>query len=219
MALLAAFTSTFLVGYLFGSLPTGYLAGRLFRGIDIREHGSLSTGATNVLRVLGPWPGALVLCIDFVKGLIPVWLAVSIADASLPYLSQTSMYALGPWLMATAGIATIIGHSRSIWLNFTGGKSAATGLGVLFAISVPVGLAASLAFILSLAVSRIVSLSSLIAAASAAVAALVFGEAFPFQLLIVSGAALVFVLHRQNIQRLFSGNEPMIGKSSGDPEP
>ena len=136
------------VAYLLGSTPTGYLAGKLLRGIDIREHGSRSTGATNVLRTLGKWPALLVLLVDVLKGVA----AIVFARWFYPWLttmpSVTPPAALDlqsflPWTVCLSGLAVLLGHGRSIWLNFTGGKSAATGLGVLLALSWPVGLGAA----------------------------------------------------------------------------
>jgi len=156
-----------LVAYLLGSLPTGYLAGRLLKNIDIREHGSKSTGATNVLRTVGKWPALAVLLIDAFKGALAVllarWLyALPTVTATLPgNLDATDGVA---WAAAIAGLAALLGHSKSIWLGFSGGKSVATGLGVLLALSWQVGLLTLAVFGLVLAVTRIVSISSITAA-------------------------------------------------------
>lgn len=127
-----------MIAYLLGAIPSGYLAGRLLKGIDIREHGSKSTGATNVLRTLGKWPALAVLIADVLKGVVAVVVARSFCPWLSTELSQTPPSVLQiwlPWAVCLAGIAVLLGHSRSIWLNFTGGKSAATGLGVLLAMS------------------------------------------------------------------------------------
>src|ERR1700754_1315796 len=128
------------IAYLLGSTPTGYLAGKLLRGIDIREHGSRSTGATNVLRTLGKWPALLVLLVDVLKGVAAIvfarwfysWLS-TIPSVTPP--TALDLQSFAPWAVCLAGLAALLGHGRSIWLNFTGGKSAATGLGVLLALS------------------------------------------------------------------------------------
>ena len=135
------------IAYLLGSTPTGYLAGKLLKGIDIREHGSKSTGATNVLRTLGKWPALVVLIVDVLKGVAAIIIArwfypwlYSVVSTTPPTAFDLQIW--GPWAVCLAGLAVLLGHSRSIWLNFSGGKSAATGLGVLLAISWPVGLGA-----------------------------------------------------------------------------
>jgi glycerol-3-phosphate acyltransferase PlsY len=119
-----------------------------------------------------------------------------------------------PWAVCLAGLAVLLGHSRSIWLNFTGGKSAATGLGVLLAISWPAGLGAAAVFGLVLAVARIVSLSSMLAALTAI--ALIYGleQPAPYRLLVIAGGVYVIVRHRANVQRLLAGTEPRLGQSS-----
>ena len=128
------------VAYLFGSTPTGYLAGRLLKGIDIREHGSKSTGATNVLRCVGKWPALAVLVVDVLKGAGAIVFArwfyrwvQSLPSVAPPAALDPQDWV--PWAVCLAGLAALLGHARSIWLHFTGGKSAATGLGLLLALS------------------------------------------------------------------------------------
>jgi glycerol-3-phosphate acyltransferase PlsY len=116
-----------------------------------------------------------------------------------------------PWAVCLAGLAVLLGHSRSIWLNFTGGKSAATGLGVLLAISWPVGLGAAAVFGVVLAISRIVSLSSMLAAMTAIVLVCGLEQPLPYRLLVIAGGLYVIVRHRANIQRLLAGTEPRLG--------
>ena len=120
------------MAYLLGSIPTGYLVAKLLKGIDIREHGSGNTGATNVLRVVGKPAGISVLIIDLLKGV-----AAIMGTRWLYPLSQSNPSASTlAWLVTLSGLLAILGHSRSIWLGFTGGKSAATGLGVILALLV-----------------------------------------------------------------------------------
>ncbi|MBV8922571.1 glycerol-3-phosphate acyltransferase, partial [Bradyrhizobium sp.] len=147
------------VAYLFGSTPTGYLAGKLLKDIDIREHGSRSTGATNVLRTLGKWPALVVLLVDVLKGVAAIVLARWFCPwlYALPSVTPPTtpdLQTLLPWAVCLAGLAALLGHGRSIWLNFTGGRSVATGLGVLLAMSWPVGLGAAAVFGAVLAISR-----------------------------------------------------------------
>ncbi|HEY9009947.1 MAG TPA: glycerol-3-phosphate 1-O-acyltransferase PlsY [Devosia sp.] len=193
--------------YFLGSLPTGYLAGRALKGIDIREQGSKSTGATNVLRTIGPWPAALVFLVDMLKGSAAVFFA------------RWLMLALGttgwePWAVSIAGIAAIVGHGRSVWLNFSGGKSVATGLGVLVALSWQVALGALAVFAIALAISRIVSLSSILAALTATVLVFVLPQPLPNLLMVVAGGLYVIIRHRANIARILAGTEPRLGRAT-----
>ena len=206
------------IAYLYGSIPTGYLAGRL-RGIDIREHGSKSTGATNVLRTLGKLPALVVLFVDVLKGVAAVATAAWILGISRTSPIESSATAVSeqwlPWILAAAGLFAILGHARSMWLGFSGGKSAATGLGVLLAISWPIGLGAAATFVLVVAATRIVSLSSMLGAVTASAVALGTEQPMPYQLLAAAGSAYVIVRHRTNIKRLLQGTEPRIDQSQG----
>ena len=208
------------IAYLLGSTPTGYLAGKL-KGIDIREHGSKSTGATNVFRTLGKWPALVVLIVDVLKGVGAIIVARSFCPWLYSELSPTPPTAFDlqiwvPWAVCLAGIAVLFGHSRSIWLNLTGGKSAATGLGVLLAMSWPVGLGAATGFGIVLAIARIVSLSSILAALTAMVFVCGLEQPLPYRLLVIAGSIYVIVRHRANIQRLLAGTEPRLGGSGPD---
>ena len=171
-----------------------------------------------MLRTLGKWPALAVLVVDVLKGVA----AILIARAFCPWLygvmSPTSptaadLQAWVPWGVSLAGIAALLGHGRSIWLNFTGGKSAATGLGVL-AISWPVGLGAAAVFGIALALSRIVSLSSMLAAMTAVILVCSLPHPLPYRLLVIAGSLYVIIRHRANIQRLLAGTEPRLGQSS-----
>jgi glycerol-3-phosphate acyltransferase PlsY len=210
------------IAYLLGSTPTGYLAGKLLKGVDIRERGSKSTGATNVLRTLGKWPALAVLLTDLLKGAG----AIVFAGWFYPWLYAYPLVAppltldsqvFSRWAVCLAGLAVLLGHSRSIWLNFTGGKSAATGLGVLLAIAWPAGLGAATVFGLVLAVFRIVSLASTLAALAAIALICGLEQPLPYRLLVIAGGLYIVVRHRANIQRLLAGTEPRLGQSSPEP--
>lgn len=208
---------TLAIAYLFGAIPTGYLLGRVLKGIDIREHGSKSTGATNVLRVLGKGPGAVALIVDVLKGVAAV-LVAAWAYAWLcaqPWAAAPAATAdWGPWMVCLAGMAALLGHARSVWLGFTGGKSAATGIGVLFGMAWPVGLGAAAVFVAVVAISRRVSLGSMLGAVCAAALICVLPEPLAYRLLVIAGAAYVIALHRANIRRLLAGTEPRLGQGA-----
>ena len=219
MAFWTAGAAGLVIAYLLGSIPTGYLAGKLLRGIDIREHGSRTTGATNVLRTLGKWPALAVLVIDVLKGVAAIvvarwfcpWLTGELSSTP-PTASDLDIWV--PWAVCLAGIAALLGHGRSIWLNFSGGKSAATGLGVLLAMSWPVGVGAAAVFGIVLAIVRIVSLSSMLAAVTAVILVCGLPHPLPYRLLVIAGSLYVIVRHRANIQRLLAGTEPRLGQGS-----
>lgn len=204
--------------YLLGSIPTGYLAGRMLKGVDLRAVGSGSTGATNVLRTLGPWPAAAVLATDVAKGAAAVLLAQGLAAwlfASPAVAAPAGLDAAAwrPWAVCGAGLAAVAGHSRSVWLGFAGGKSAAAGLGVLIAMAWPVGLGAAAAFAAAVAAFRIVSLGSMLAALTAIGLVCGLEQPLAYRLLVIAGGVYVIVRHRENIRRLLTGTEPRLGRA------
>ena len=189
-------------GYLFGSFPSGYLAGRIAKGIDIRSLGSGSTGATNVLRHIGKRAAIIVFLLDVFKGVLSILLA--------KYLLLNDS-----WQVAI-GLSTLIGHIWPVWLNWKGGKAVATGLGIFLGLSWQVGLATLGVFIVMITLFRIVSLASV--SASLALPLIMFlsfssaNISLPF--LIISLLAMILVIwrHRENIVRLIRGKEPRIGQ-------
>jgi acyl phosphate:glycerol-3-phosphate acyltransferase len=194
-----------LLAYLLGSFPTGYLAGRLLQGIDLREQGSGSTGATNVLRTLGKGPGITVLAIDVLKGVAAVKLVALATYLGYP-IAQPVLVSLGLAAMA------LLGHSKSVWLGWRGGKSVATGLGILLALCWPVALLALGVFGVSIGLSRIVSISSISAALAVPVLMAIYQQPWEVIGFTAIGGGYVIWLHRTNIQRLLAGTEPQIGK-------
>ncbi|HVI34078.1 glycerol-3-phosphate 1-O-acyltransferase PlsY [Phenylobacterium sp.] len=202
--------------YLLGSVPTAWLAARWLKGIDIRAHGSGSVGATNAIRTLGVGPGLAVLAVDLAKG----WAAVALARALMAWAGAWAWAGAGaggapdpwaPWVVAAAGLAVVVGHARSVWLGFTGGKSAATGLGVLLALAWPVGLGAGVVVVGVLAAWRFMSLASMTGALTSVALVWALPQPLPTRLLVTVGALYVVVRHRANIGRLRAGTEPRVG--------
>jgi acyl phosphate:glycerol-3-phosphate acyltransferase len=203
------------VAYLLGSFPTGYIAVKQLKGIDIREVGSGSTGATNVLRTLGKGPGAFVLGLDCLKGV----LAIALVDYLFTFAANQNLMPTTvnielwqPWLVTLAGIAAILGHSKSIFLGFTGGKSVATSLGILLAMNWQVGLATFGVFAVVVAISRIISLSSIMGAIAVSMVMVLLQQPLPYILFGIAGGLYVILRHRSNIERLLAGTEPKIGQ-------
>ena len=206
-------------GYLLGSIPSGYLAGRWLKGIDIRQEGSGSTGATNVLRVVGKGPALAVFVVDVLKGALAVLLAKALLEPMGQPLSPAG-WQIDGWIVL-AGLAGLAGHIWPIWLGWKGGKAVATGLGMLLGVSWPVGLACFGIFLAVLTFSRIVSLSSVVAALSLPLLMLgSFGSGGlrpAYLLLAVLTTVLVVWRHRSNIERLWAGTEPKLGNKKPGP--
>jgi acyl phosphate:glycerol-3-phosphate acyltransferase len=186
------------LGYLLGSIPSGYWAGKWLKNIDIREYGSKSTGATNVLRVLGKGPAAAVFVADVFKGVLAV--------LSAQLLSQSDL-----WIIA-AGLMAILGHSKSIFLNFSGGKSVAVSVGLLLAMDWRVGLCALALWGVIVGLTRWVSLGSVLTAIAIAPMMYGFGNPVSYIMFGAVGGLYVIIRHKANMQRLLQGTEPRIGE-------
>jgi glycerol-3-phosphate acyltransferase PlsY len=185
------------IGYLLGSMPNGYLAGRWLKGIDLRQCGSGSTGATNVLRNVGKAPALVVFLLDVGKGALAVLLAKS--------------FGLNDWVQVLAGLAALAGHIWPVWLGWKGGKAVATGLGMFLGLAWPVGLACFGLFMAVISISRIVSLSSVVAAIGLPVLMVLAGANGASLSVSVVASVMVLWRHRSNIERLIAGTEPRIG--------
>ena len=196
--------------YLLGSVPFAIIICRIWKGIDIREHGSRNAGFTNVYRVIGRLPAAIVLILDIGKGMAAVLLLIQIVPDTFP-LSSVDLKIL-------AAACVILGHVFPVFVGFRGGKGIATGLGALLSI-IPLEAAAALVlFVLIVAVTRYVSLGSL-SAASFIFLALLFeryylGSEVPSELIFAMFILAVFVFfnHRGNIRRLLAGTENKFGR-------
>jgi len=192
--------------YLIGSIPFGYLAGRVLKGVDIRKHGSGNVGATNVFRVVGKLPGIAVLLLDILKGYIAVTiLVVLFSRANLPVGENT--------FKILFGLACVLGHNWTIFLKFKGGKGVAATVGVLIGLA-PAAIAAwAVIWFLVFIATRYVSLSSLAASVLAPLCALLFKEPKESVILITALSILIIYRHRSNIKRLLKGEEPKLSLS------
>ncbi len=195
------------IAYLLGSLPTGYLVGRI-AGIDIRQLGSGSTGATNVWRNVGRFAGISVFVIDFAKGAIAIylmqqanWLITSLGLPPNMAIANLSIFVIG------AGMLALIGHSRPVWLGFKGGKCVATGVGILFMLNWLVAIAALSVWLATMAIWRTVSISSIAAAAIAPVLMWTLQGNVIYASFVTVGCIFIIWLHRSNIERILNGTE------------
>lgn len=185
---------TVIIAYLIGSIPTGYIVVKLLKGEDIRKIGSGSTGATNVKRVLGKGWFFGVMLLDALKGAVPVILAKH-------FNTTTGILAVA------AAIFVLIGHSKSIFLKFTGGKSVASGVGTILALCWQVGLLIAIIWGIITYISRYVSLGSIIALSLSPMLMYLLHQPIAYIVYCTIGAIYIIYLHRENIKRLLSGNE------------
>ncbi len=192
------------LGYLIGSIPTAYIFGKLFEGIDIRQHGSGNVGATNVFRVLGKGPGFAVLLLDILKGVIAVAFIPDILG--LTEILHRIVFAL----------AVVCGHNWTIFLKFKGGKGIATSFGVLIGLTLkiavirPVLVWTILIWLLCFLITRIISVSSILAATCLPIIMVLTAQEITIICLGVTFCIFVVLRHRANIKRLFSGQEPRV---------
>jgi glycerol-3-phosphate acyltransferase PlsY len=199
-----------IVAYLLGSVPFGLILVRIFRKQDIREQGSGNIGATNVIRSGNKGLGAVTFLLDAAKGFIAVLFAWQLAL----HTHQAQLQAQN--LAATAAVCAILGHIYTVWLRFKGGKGVATGFGVFLGIAPLSALVALIAFILVFAISRYVSLASIVAAIVFPVAALVrhHEPLTPLMIAVVIVLPLLIIVkHHANIRRLLAGTEYRFSKS------
>jgi glycerol-3-phosphate acyltransferase PlsY len=196
-----------LLSYLVGSIPTSIIASKLLKGIDIREHGSGNAGATNVFRVMGWKIGLAVLIIDMAKGYIPTVLfyKLGMKGVDWPIIN----------LQIIAGISAVFGHIWTVFAGFKGGKGVGTGAGMLIGLTPFSVLVGIIVFAFVVAISRFVSLGSILASLSVPITVFLKNQSadiFPVQLFIFSlfVPALIIYTHRKNIQRLLKGEESKI---------
>jgi glycerol-3-phosphate acyltransferase PlsY len=198
---------TAIVAYLLGSIPTGFLVGKA-RGIDIRKTGSGNIGATNAFRILGKPAGTMVLLTDAVKG----WAAVVLAAGWISaWFAPGASGQQREWFAIVAGVGAVLGHNYTCWLRFKGGKGIATSAGVLTAL-VPYSLLIILAvWVIVFALTRYVSLASILASATLPFAAFFTGESLTMVLITAGLTTMAILKHRANIKRLLAGTESRFG--------
>lgn len=197
MEILKQILMVFLGSYLIGSIPTGYIVVKLFTGQDIRTVGSGSTGATNVKRVMGKKWFFAVMILDAIKGALPVVLTVIFATV----LKDIGL------LPVIAAVSVILGHSKSLFLNFTGGKSVASGVGTLLALNWQAGLTVAAVWAVVTWVSKYVSLGSIVALTLAPILMWILNAPIAYIIYALIAALYVVFLHRENIKRLKEGTE------------
>jgi len=200
-----AFAAVVIGSYLLGSIPFGYLAGRI-AGIDIRKRGSGNVGATNVIRTLGKGYGYPVFAADFLKGFGAVKMSMLIVTRLHPEWNSSEMFGI------VAAIFSVLGHSFPVWLHFKGGKGVATSAGALFGLAPVAALAGAAVWILTFFVTRYVSVASIAAAAALPIIILIttwLGHTAGKSLFYSSVclAAVVIWRHRSNLSRLLRGTE------------
>jgi len=200
-----AFAAVLIGSYLLGSIPFGYLAGRI-AGIDIRKRGSGNVGATNVIRTLGKGYGYPVFAADFLKGFGAVKMSMLIVTRLHPEWNSSEMFGI------VAAIFSVLGHSFPVWLHFKGGKGVATSAGALFGLAPVAALAGAAVWILTFFVTRYVSVASIAAAAALPIIILIttwLGHTAGKSLFYSSVclAAVVIWRHRSNFSRLLRGTE------------
>ena len=185
--------------YLLGSIPFGYIVGKLFKKVDIRELGSGNIGATNVFRILGPSLASLVLIGDIGKGIFSIYL--------VQYLNIDNLL-----ILTIAGLAVICGHDWSLFLGFKGGKGIATTFGVVFGLNPTISILALIIWGVVLITTRYASLSSIFAIISIFIFSILFKQ--PYEYIIFSAIVLILGIfkHKENIKRLRSKKERKIGE-------
>ncbi len=202
-----------IIGYLWGSIPSGYWMGKLLRGkdFDIRDYGSKKTGATNVRRTLGNGPAIVVLIVDLSKGIGPALLA-----RYVPALNGAG------WGIAVAGATALLGHCYPIFIGFRGGRGVLTGAGAVLVISPLIFLIAAITAIGTIAIWRYVSLGSIVGAITILICGIIFRilgwVSLPEMLFLIFGPAFVVLLHYDNIGRLLAGKERKLGQKEVLPD-
>lgn len=208
-----------LISYVLGSIPSAIWVGKIYKGVDVREHGSGNAGTTNTFRVLGVPAGVTVFAMDFMKGFIPsFWLSAIAFDLFAGPLAPPN-WDVEAFLKIACGLFAVIGHMFPLFARFKGGKGAATACGMLFGVE-PISIAISFVmFGLIILITKYVSLASITATLLYPINLLVMrygldieidGSIIVFAIIVASG---IIYKHKSNIQRLIAGTENRVGKS------
>jgi acyl phosphate:glycerol-3-phosphate acyltransferase len=200
--LVAMLAATAVVAFLAGSIPFGYIIGRLFYGTDIRKSGSGNIGAMNALRTMGKGGAIAVLLLDAAKGFVPVMVVRSLTSEFEPSISHSAM--------AIVAFATVLGHCFSPWLGWKGGKGVATSLGAVFAFSWQAGLVGVFGWIAGALVTQYSSVGSMFGSVLVPVALWFFTGSLAETLYGALAALMIVFMHRENIGRLRAGTEGSI---------
>ena len=196
------------ISYLIGSIPTAYIFGKLFKGIDIREYGSGNVGATNVMRTIGPVPGVIVFVIDFIKGFVAVTLVPFFLRRLFPeVLDENSLV----YIFSAA--AVIGGHIWTVFLRFKGGKGVATTGGVMVALAPDIMIGGLVVWVIIFVIWRYVSLASIAAAIALPVLSAITEKDIGFTVFCAVLCVVGLYAHRSNIKRLLQGTESKQGKN------
>jgi glycerol-3-phosphate acyltransferase PlsY len=195
-----------LLSYLVGAIPFGYIIAKLWKGIDIREHGSKNIGFTNVLRTVGAVPGIIVLILDIGKGLASILIFARLGELNLDILP------------VLCGVAAIIGHNWTIYLKFKGGKGIATTIGVFIALAPMATLISLVVWVITVLITRYVSLGSILFVICLPIvifAGQIVGRDYTISLLLAAALVAIMAIykHRSNIGRLLNGTEKKIGRT------
>jgi len=187
--------STILVGYILGSISFGILTGKFLKGIDIRKYGSGNAGVTNVYRTLGKVPAIFVLAGDLLKGIVAAEIGLHLGGINLGMVG---------------GFAAVVGHIYPLFFGFRGGKGSATGFGAALVLAPDIMLIAGFTFIMTVILTRYVSLGSILGGVVSIIFVFVWHKPFPMQIFIVFLSLFVIYRHRTNLVRLYRGEENKI---------
>ena len=183
-----------ILSYLIGSIPFALIIGKTFFDIDIRNHGSGNIGTTNTFRILGKKAGIIVLILDFLKGMIPVYIAM-LVNTELPLI--------------LVGLCAALGHVYSIFLKFKGGKAVATGAGVILAVQPLIFLVLLTAFLITLYIFKYVSLGSIVGVTTLFILSL-FTDDLTFKIVSLLLLIIIIYKHLSNIKRIMNKTEPKV---------